>query len=446
MNGRRSRLSPAVVPVFLLWLFSLGYLFSAAVFASAVLGVWIPAHVLATLCLLGLATVSYGVVFTGLDSASSVGKQKDRDLSKVNAVAIVVGLLAVLAVFVDRYHFRGVDYFALGVAGARAALAGAGQSGSPLSVLGNLLAYVFVIPLINALYEWEQLSVRERVVSLVGSLLCALLLSLLMGGRTVLLMVVALVVSAFVGRKILRLSFLPSGIRFFQLLFAGLIVIVLMAGVFYLRAATFASGDSAAYVEGVCRHVTVFAPGEPPSCAVATRNGGVVQEWANYLVAVLLYAFHAVWVSEAALRGEQGASGSVLLSGVSHLFLERFGVGVPSHAYSGYFVPLVSALFYDLGVLGFLAFAIAAGGAWAVFVRLLVRRFLWIGRFGFTLAFGAALLSLLISPSNLPGFILAGICVAIFGGIDRIARCLRAFRRLPKQVRKRGAAGAHVNN
>ncbi len=327
-----------------------------------------------------------------------------------DSMFLAIAFLGVFFLFYDRYFMRGIDYFSLGMAEARALINESERSGTIFSFLGNLLSYFLFFPLINVLFDWDERA-RDRWVTLTVSSVLALMLSYLMGGRTVVLMVLAVVISCLVGRRVLGLRAIPRSISAWKMCLLIFGVIYFFAFVFYLRAEAFLDGDSGRYVENLCHHLTSFmiaSGGYRWSCDIAFAGEGV-GSLLNYLSAVLLYGFHVLWVGDFAYYSE--SSSSILLAGFSHLFLSRFGVEIPSHEYAGFFVPAVAAIYHDLGVLGVMLIFFTTGCFLVMSVFFLRSGRLFLGRYSFVVFFAVCVLSLLISPANIPGFLIFFICI-----------------------------------
>ncbi|QFU12853.1 hypothetical protein FIU84_12735 [Stutzerimonas frequens] len=345
-------------------------------------------------------------------------------------IFLLIAFLGVFFLFYDRYFMRGIDYFSLGMAGARALINESERSGTVFSFFGHLLSYFLFLPLINVLFDWDERQ-RDRWVTFMLSTILALMLSYLMGGRTVVLMFLAVIASCLVGRKVLGLRAIPKSFSAWKVCSLILGALFFFTFVFYLRAEAFLDGDSGRYVNNLCDHLTSFmvaSGGYLWSCDIAFAGEGV-GALLNYLSAVLLYGFHVLWVGDFSYYSEPRSS--ILMAGFSHLFLSRIGLAIPSHDYAGFFVPAVAAVYHDLGALGVMLVFFTTGCFLVMSAFFLRSGRFFLGRYAFVVFFSVCVLSLLISPSNIPGFLILLICIFLvcaanifFSILRNLIRCL----------------------
>ena len=333
---------------------------------------------------------------------------------------LFVSIIAVFSLFFDRYYLRGIDYFTLGMAGARAKMNSMPASGSFFSIFGNLFSYGFLIPFISLMYDWEYRDRAARYFLLTGSVFVVFFLSYLTGGRTVVLIFLTVLFSCLVGRKVSGLSCLPQKIGLAKSLVFVFTSFFFLGFVFYIRANTFRGGDSSLYVDSVCYHLTSIISDNYLDCRVGV-SGGLIDDVLNYGKAVMLYGYHVLWITENIIN-EGFTSGSVLFYGFADLVLNRLGLTVDAHAYPGYFVPAVAALFHDASILGVVCFFLFLGSLLRFFLFRHRNGYLWSGRFCFTILYAGCLLSLIIPPTNLPGFILSVACIIIYWFIWELLR------------------------
>ena len=337
---------------------------------------------------------------------------KEKTAQSFDFFILLVSIIAVFSLFFDRYYLRGIDYFALGMAGARAKINSMPASGSFFSMFGNFFSYGFFIPFINLMYEWESRDRIARFFLLVGSFFVVFFLCYLTGGRTVVLIFLAVLFSCLVGRRINGLPCLPHKVGLVKSVAFLSLAFFFLGFVFYVRAKTFGGGDSSLYVDSVCYHLTSVVNDNYLNCRVGV-SGSLIDDVLNYGKAVMLYGYHVLWITENIIN-EGFSSGSILFDGFANLVLNRFGLTVHAHAYPGFFVPAGAALFHDTGILGVVCFFLFLG----FFLRFSFFRYrngyLWSGRFCFTILYAGCLLSLLIPPTNLPGFILSVACMIIY--------------------------------
>lgn len=422
MNNMSRRFAYDVSPIFFLSVVGLVYVFVGALYVYGVLGLVLPAAIV-------LYLLSGALLISGYFLGSKLCSRSCRTLAshgfsvRFDAAVLLISVCAVFALFFDRYFLRGIDYFSLGMAGARAEINTVGASGSVYSIFGNLFAYSFLVPLVNTVYQWESRK-WSRFFLIVGPLIVMLIFSYLMGGRTVLMITVVMLLSCAVGRYVVGLQLLPKGIGVFNVSIFAVFSFFLLGFVFYVRANTFGGGDSALYVDSMCAHLTSFLSvdaGLSWSCNIGVV-GGYFSDYLNYMNAVMLYGFHVIWVSDSVVS--QGGGGSVLLAGLGNLLFDRIGVEILPHDYSGYFVPAAAGVWHDLGWLGLVVVFFVSGFFLRIALALHCKGHLWVGRYGFIFFYSASLLALLISPANLPGFILAVVCVLCISFFWFLARVL----------------------
>lgn len=335
-------------------------------------------------------------------------------------LAFFLCLVALCFLFFDRYVLRGVDYFSLGMAQARDLINSQQGGGSVFSFLGNFFSMLFVVPLVNTIFQWEGRS-RIRWFFLAVASFMMLLLSYLMGGRTVLMITLSVMLACLVGRRVVGKSFLPESFGFLKLACVALVSFFLFGFVFFLRADAFASGDSINYGVGTCRHLMSML--EPAVDIAAVCDGmwsdaGVLGELYNYVLITLLYGFHGLWVADLAIHSQSGEP--IILSGLGSVVLNRMGFDFGSHEYAGFFVPAAPALVHDYGWLAMCVVFAFLGVLLRFFYEWLWARNDYFGRFGFVSLYSACILSILIPPSSLPNYFLMCLGVAVLG----IFQCL----------------------
>ncbi|MGB0466072.1 MAG: hypothetical protein ACPGF7_00905 [Pontibacterium sp.] len=411
--------SNKITPIATLFLLGSGFLFFGWLFSWQVLEL----HITAVFVLYAASFVFFVAAYGSIDNVVVKDRRVDFSLA-FDLFVLAVSILAVLSLFYDRFYLRGIDYFSQGMAAARSEINEGSVSGSFFSVFGNFFSYGYLIPLINTLYQWETRSIWNRFLVITGVSFVVLFFSFLMGGRTVLLITIVVVLSCLVGRKTTGHTALPSGIGLLKIFLLFLLVLFLFGFVFYVRANTFLGGDSFLYVENVCTHLTSFLKEGSYSCNIGVSEGGIA-EALNYLNAIGLYAFHVLWVSDSVLFFD-AKEGSVLLAGIGSLVLSRFGISLPAHDYAGFFVPAGASIVYDLGIIAVPVFFMALG----LMLRLSLAFHLagrpWAGRYGFVFLYSFCILSLIISPANLPGLLLAGMCISLYAVMwSAVKLCLK---------------------
>ena len=69
---------------------------------------------------------------------------------------LLLGALAIAALFYDRYYLRGIDYFSVGIAKSRSLLNEGNHASTVYSVFGNFFLYSYLFPLIRSIIQWEE--------------------------------------------------------------------------------------------------------------------------------------------------------------------------------------------------------------------------------------------------------------------------------------------------
>lgn len=404
-NSRRG-FAPAVVAISLVGTVVGFYIGLAAFFSLAVFDVPVWGGVVLYLSAYASFGLSFVVAFPRRSARNTVTSPLRSFPVRFDYLMLVISLFAVFLVFYDRYALRGIDYFSLGMAQARAAINSAGSSGSIFSVAGNFFAYLYLLPFVSLILMWEEKSRSYKFLVSLGVLGVVGGLSYLMGGRTVVLITLSVLFSALFGRALVKKKFIPAGIGLMGVVMLVSSAIVFFGAVFYLRSRAFGVGSSAEYVESLCSHLFSFDSNLRGTCAVERTSGFSGDIW-NYFLAILMYAFHCMWVAQSVFEGLLHAPGSsVLLSGFSSLFLERLGLVIPEHSYAGYFVPAPAAVFYDLGWLGVFVIFATTGFFFRIVTANFIHGRLWFGQIAFVFMLSSLILSVMISPANLPGFVI----------------------------------------
>ena len=336
---------------------------------------------------------------------------------------ILVGLLAVVGVFAiyyDRTVIRGIDYSAIGIAAARAEINRVGERGGTISNFGNLFSVAIYLPLINLIFDWEKWSrVRYFVLAIVIVGLAGL--TYLTAGRTVILVAIALVAAAMFGRGASGLPRLPSFLTPARLLVSLAALMVVFGMIFSLRADAFGVANAGDYLSQLCVHLSQPAIEIMTQCSSTIYNGGstLINNLTNYATAVILYAFHVAWVSDAVIA-DNGQGVAITFVGIQSLFLSRFGYVVEVTDYDGYFIPAASGLVHDFGYPVTIAVFLVMGFLMGTFLQAMQRGRMFLGRVAFCYICAALLLSLLISPLSLPFYVLSMLAIAVIGVITNL--------------------------
>lgn len=416
------KLTARVIPIFSLVTITAVFLIMGSFFSWYSYGISLYGSVILYCASLLFLIFGYSIVILRLDNSRLVFRKPVSDA--FNYFVIIVSIIAVISLFYDRYFLRGIDYFADGIAASRAQINSSTVSGSLFSFFGNLFSYAFLIPLINLFYDWEFKSKRYRKYMFSSCILIMLVFSSLMGGRTVILIALSFLVSCAIGRRVCGKSYLPREISLTKVFLFCLFALFLVASIFYLRALAFNSGEASTYVKSVCQHLSAAYKVDNIDCSI--RVHGVDTDSLTYVKAVFLYIYHVLWASESIVQ-IGGNDASILLAGIDNLVFSRIGFYIDKHSYAGFFVPGGASVYHDLGSIGVIGVFVLTGMLLAIFLYFQSKGRVWLGRFGFVYLFSACLLSLMISPANIPGFILTGVCILIFSFISIFFNSISSF-------------------
>ncbi|TYC58048.1 hypothetical protein FMN52_16040 [Marinobacter sp. BW6] len=341
---------------------------------------------------------------------------------KWDLVILLLGALAVLALFYDRYFLRGIDYFSVGSARARELLNQGNFDSSFFSVFGNFFIYCYLFPLIRSVLFWEERGGWTHLT--VGVLAAAQIsaISYLSGGRTAILITLSLCAGALVVRTLLGKSIRPAFFTFGRLFFLLVSVIAAFGFIFWLRSHAFGSGDSFAYFLNICKHLTNDFALE---CDFGVESGPL-KDVMNYLNLVILYGIHGTWLTEAIVQnGWQG--GWITPQGLFALVFSRFGVEAPPTVFSGFWVPGPAALLNDTGFWGVLGTGVGLGALAGYLVGYLQRSSSMLVGYALVFVVSFWFLSFLIVPTNIPGFVISVWLGFFLAGASLILTLMRQF-------------------
>lgn len=262
-----------------------------------------------------------------------------------------MALLGVFMVIYDRVFIQGVDY-SQGVSAARedwraVSTARTGVS-SPLSVLGNILyPLVFISVIINfVFYE----TIGRSFLRLVFCFLIVICFSLVIGGRTSVLILMCVALGACVLRFQLGKSFLPA--KFLGVASLALISCLAFSGlIFYWRMAG-STVDFSQYASSLVeRHGGYIKVGE---------SVGDSTVFEALLYSVVVYVVHVKWVFQSILTDNAVLQGNAFLNQVFWILSSRGGFDLSIFSYdldwthSGKWISLPGATWHDFGSVGVL--------------------------------------------------------------------------------------------
>lgn len=396
-------------PIWSIVWFTIGFALIAVLYTGLVFDFWAYGFFL-------LLVGSSYVAVAGYAAGSLRPVRKPATTSTSARLNIAIGLLSlvgILAIFYDRTQIRGIDYIEMGAALARAQLNRVGERGGMISIFGNLFSVIIYFPLINMIFDWEKWG-RDRYLVFAVVLVGLLGLTYVTAGRTVILISIALVAAAMLGRGVLGQPRLPSFLTPGRLAVGLFAIVVLFGFVFAMRATAFGAANSADYLARLCIHLAQPAVEIMSQCFTMPYVSGSerVDELVNYATGILLYAFHVAWVGEVVIVDNNPAT-TVTFTGIQDMFLSRFGYQISATDYDGYFIPAAAGLVYDFGyiamILGFLLIGILIG----VSQRSMQAGRLFFGRIAFCYFAGGLMLCVLISPTNLPFYLLSIIVIGL---------------------------------
>jgi hypothetical protein len=166
------------------------------------------------LTFVGLVAFSYIAIGNstyvgGLPKSGACDLPSARILIRIAIAMSVVGLVALAY---DKIYVQGIDYTA-GLAEARQQWVGVGQeregqASSIFSVLGYLLSSGYFVATVLAITQTRVVSSRERLITILASLLLVLANSVLTGGRSSVLLFVVFAVCSLATRSGLRIRLL----------------------------------------------------------------------------------------------------------------------------------------------------------------------------------------------------------------------------------------------
>ncbi|HWW55886.1 MAG TPA: hypothetical protein VN047_03235 [Sphingopyxis sp.] len=400
--------------------FTIGFALVAALYTGLMFKFWAVGFVL---LLTGASYAALGGYFVAsLRSADTISIRSTS--TTFNIVVAIIALLGLWAMFYDRTTFRGIDYVNLGIAAARAEFTRVGERGGVLSIAGNIFSAAVYLPLINMIFDWEKWG-RERYVVAALVVLGMLGLTYITGGRTALLIAVALIAAAMLGRGAMGLPRLPSFLTRFRLIGGGILIAGLFGGIFALRANAFGAASAGDYLSQLCIHLAQPAIEIMAQCYSIPYSSGLesVDEISNFGTAVLLYAFHVAWVGNVIIA-DVNPGVSTAFSGFQDMFLSRFGYQLSATDYDGYFIPAAASAVYDFGYLGMIIGFALLGFMMGLFRRSMLAGNLYVGRISFCYIAASLLICVLISPANLPVLLLSMMAIATVAGFTTFARVL----------------------
>ena len=425
MNSRRTaapigKILATRSPMLSIVWFTVGFALIATLYTGLMFKFWAIGFVL---LLVGASYAALGgYTVASLRSAETTDMRSTTAL--FNIIVAIIALLGLWAMFYDRTTIRGIDYVNLGIAAARAEFNRVGERGGLISVAGNIFSAAVYLPLINMIFDWEKWG-RERFIVLILVIAGMLGLTYITGGRTALLIAIAVASAAMLGRGAVGLPRLPSFLTRARLVIGGVAVALLFGTIFALRASAFGAASSGDYLSQLCIHLAQPAIEIMAQCYSLPYSSGLesVDEVSNFGTAVLLYAFHVAWVGNVIIV-DINPGVSTAFSGFQDMFLSRFGYQLSATDYDGYFIPASASLVYDFGYIAMVIGFALLGFLLGIFRRSMLMGNMFLGRVAFCYTAAALLICVLISPANLPVLLLSIMAISAIGCATLFARVL----------------------
>lgn len=264
-------------------------------------------------------------------------------------VFLILAFIGVCSILFDRIFIQGVDY-SEGVSAAREnwrELSTARQGvSSPFSVIGSVFYPSVFSSIILTLVFYERLSMR--FFRLLAALAIVVIFSLIIGGRTSILVLVAVTISSLAMRSVIGLPVIPLG--FVKYGFLGLLLCVSFAGlVFYWRMVNSAVDFSSYAASLVGRHGGYIKPGSDFSSA---------DMFDALMYSIVVYLVHVKWVFQSILADEHFLYGNAFFNQLMWTLSTRGGLDLSIVGYdynwthSGNWISLPGALWHDFKGLG----------------------------------------------------------------------------------------------
>jgi hypothetical protein len=320
------------------------------------------------LSFVGLVVIGYGLGImqareVSLPSVCTGGLLSVRILVKVGLFMSMVGLGCLLY---DKIYIQGIDYSSgLAVAREQWRILGEereGRASSMWSVLGYALSCGYYVAAVLAVSQPDRFDGRKRLAVIGTAFLFALCNSVITGGRSNLILIVAVTYAALSARSGLKLGRVFDNRKQRYVLAAlSLLAGIYAVYVFYARAK--ASDEIVfSYVEGFLPYMGLAFDDWYKEAAHLLGAPG------HMTVLVVGYLTHSFATTAAILDVDQEDK-IIIFSNVAGI-LYKFGViGRPDGDWflAGRFPSVPGALWHQFGPIGYVVFSFALGvsGAWA---------------------------------------------------------------------------------
>jgi hypothetical protein len=310
-----------------------------------------------------------------------------KTIRRVSFIFLAIPFFSLLLVLYDRIFLQGVNYgdgIALARENWRAGASGRRGASSIYSVVGNLLfpLVYFSFAISYIFYE------RHKIFSvfIIFSSILVLCFSVITGGRELLLVLIAVLVSSFILRNFQGLPLAPKGL--------GLKLIIILVVMFFF-AFYIAYSRSQSYTEGLAWYAN----------SLAGRLGGAqttdpmfAQFTPEIIMPILIYVAHVKWiflnVIEASIFGGLSTFRQLFLMLNEYTPIAQGLVYFDSPSYTPNWISLIGSIYYDYGILGFFIFCCFA--FFAVFILSMVFKVRQFNESMFSVFFSIFLLSIII--------------------------------------------------
>ncbi len=322
------------------------------------------AALLLQVAFVGLVGLSFAAVWVlaGPRRLPIVGDIEIAGAVSIARAAMLLSVVGFVSLAYDRVVVQGIDYSA-GVAVAREQwrVLGEERDGAPssaFSVMGYLLGSAYFVTVVLAITQAKSFSKRERTTALVGAFVLMMANSALSGGRSNVLLLAALVWSAFSARRALTLRVL-MGAAIQRMVLKGLAFLALAYTVYIFYERAEAGGDSA--LDYVIDFLPYLGLDVDPGFQ-GTLDGGPLSSLGAMLVLAVSYVTHSFATTAAIIDGPMEDKTIVFLHMAT--ILHKLGIlGAPDGDWflAGRLPSLPGALWHQFGVFGFFLASLCLG-------------------------------------------------------------------------------------
>ena len=344
---------------------------------------------------------------------------------------LAISVLGVVFIGIDRVFYRDLNIFELSFAEIRATLnreSGAGEGGSLFSLVGNLFQLLYLVVIARLVFYWEEyasLSLARAGGLVLLAILALFASSYMLGGRTLLLLFVSIIVGTMLLRVCFGRKMIPLNLPSWWIVLGILLGFMFSVLVFWVRSKMGGADiSSSVYLEKLLAHLH---PYREDFYGVAIDSPGYLGDILNFSLAVLAYIFHQLWVFEAVMSSD--GEGSALLIGLGSLLPNGFNRISP--VFEGLFFSVPAALYYDFGLFG-----VVIGSVFIPFVIFVATLFFKLNPRGISVFFPSFCVSLIVASPI--GFLLnIPYAIIIFGVAAFMMALELGYRLILGQPKKR---------